>query len=97
MFLICKLLLLTRFPVVSEDGLPLPSATLLLDNMLSSIFPPNFQTIHQAVATFENMNYMAKYLVETEPLDAISEFQVKKFICFEIFVEFFYNDTKIFY
>ena len=45
--------------------------------MLSSLFPPNFQTIHQAVTTFESMNYMAKYMVETEPVDAISEFQVK--------------------
>ena len=45
--------------------------------MLSSLFPPNFQTIHQAVTNFESMNYMAKYMVETEPVDAISEFQVK--------------------
>lgn len=65
-----------RYPTVSDEGLPLPSAELLLDPLLGGYFSPVFEPILQTIDTVETINYAARY-ADTSALDALAEFQVK--------------------
>ena len=66
-----------RFSVVSEQGLPLPSAELLIDPILSGYFPTLFAPFLQTISAVESLNRLAEYIEDTDALDSLSEFQVK--------------------
>ena len=66
-----------RFPAVSEQGLPLPSAELLLDPILSGYFPTLFAPFLQTISAIETLNNAAEYIEDSDALESLSEFQVK--------------------
>jgi len=66
-----------RYPTISAQGLPLPSAMLILDDLFGGIFPGFFLPLHQTLTSVETLQFQSKYLIDCEALDKIAEFQVK--------------------
>lgn len=66
-----------RYLAVSDQGLPLPSAELLLDPILEGYFPTIFDPFLQTLSTVETLSHQLEYIEDTDAVDSVSEFQVK--------------------
>ena len=66
-----------RYAAVSDQGLPLPSAELLLDPILGGYFPVIFDPILQTLSTVETLSKEEEYAEDIDVQSVVAEFQVK--------------------
>ena len=66
-----------RYQIVSDEGLPLPSAEVLMDPILGGYFPVVFDPVLQVLSTVETLSLGAECVEDATARDAISEFQVR--------------------